>query len=147
MPSKTITVKIYRNGGICFIPVTFDPKATFGKVRAPVRVSLNGYTYRSTIAAMGGVTCIPLRKSNREAAGLSGAETIAVTIELDSGPREVELPEDLNQALRGNANRWKKWQTLSYTNRRELVEAIQKAKRPDTRSRRLASTLQSLDAQ
>jgi hypothetical protein len=147
MPSKTITVKIYRNGGICFIPVTFDPKATFGKVRAPVRVSLNGYTYRSTIAAMGGVTCIPLRKSNREAAGLSGAETLAVTIELDSGPREVELPEDLNQALRGNANRWKKWQTLSYTNRRELVEAIQKAKRPDTRSRRLASTLLSLDAQ
>jgi uncharacterized protein YdeI (YjbR/CyaY-like superfamily) len=64
-----------------------------------------------------------------------------------SGPGEVELPEDLNQALRGNANRWKKWQTLSYTNRRELVEAIQKAKRPDTRSRRLASTLQSLDAQ
>jgi uncharacterized protein YdeI (YjbR/CyaY-like superfamily) len=64
-----------------------------------------------------------------------------------SGPGEVELPEDLNQALRGNAYRWKKWQTLSYANRRELVEAIQKAKRPDTRSRRLASTLQSLDAQ
>lgn len=146
MPSKTITVKIYQNGGMCFIPVTFDPRATFGKVRAPVRVSLNGYTYRSTIAAMGGITCIPLRKSNREAAGLSGAETLAVTIELDSEPREVELPEDLNQALRGDANRWKKWQTLSYTNRRELVEAIQKAKRPDTRSRRLASTLQSLDA-
>jgi Bacteriocin-protection, YdeI or OmpD-Associated/Domain of unknown function (DUF1905) len=140
-------VKIYRNDGMCFIPVTFDPKATFGKVRARVRVSLNGYTYRSTIAAMGGTTCIPLRKSNREAAGLSGAETLAVTIELDSEPREVELPEDLNQALRGDANRWKKWQTLSYTNRRQLVEAIQKAKRPDTRSRRLASTLQSLDAQ
>jgi Bacteriocin-protection, YdeI or OmpD-Associated/Domain of unknown function (DUF1905) len=146
MPSKTITVKIYRNGGICFIPITFDPRVIFGKVRAPVRVSLNGYTYRCTIAAMGGVTCIPLRKSNREAAGLSGAETLAVTIELDSEPREVELPEDLKQALRANAARWKKWQTLSYTNRRELAEAIQEAKRPDTRSRRLTSTLQSLDA-
>src|SRR5471032_22379 len=99
MPSKTITVKIYQNGGMCFIPVTFDPRATFGKVRAPVRVSLNGYTYRSTIAAMGGITCIPLRKSNREAAGLVGGESIAVTIELDAEPREVELPQDLARAL------------------------------------------------
>jgi hypothetical protein len=48
----------------------------FGKVRAPVKVTLNGYTYRSTIATMGGPPCVPLRKSNREAAGLEGGETI-----------------------------------------------------------------------
>jgi hypothetical protein len=47
MSSQTITVQIYRDGAICFIPVPFDPKAVFGRVRAPVKVTLNGYTYRS----------------------------------------------------------------------------------------------------
>ena len=70
MTSKAFKATIVRDGSMCFIPLTFDPKSLFGKVRAPVKVTLNGYTYRSTIAAMGGPPCIPLRKSNREAAGL-----------------------------------------------------------------------------
>ena len=145
MPHTTVTVTIYREGSICFIPVNFDPKALFGKIRAPVKVTLNGYTYRSTIASMGGVTGIPLRKSNREAAGLAGGERIAVTIELDAEPREVELPRDLARALRSDKHRLKKWQSLSYTNRREKSEAIENAKRPATRERRLAAALKSLD--
>jgi len=123
----------------------FRPKTGFGKIRAPVRVTLNGFTYRSTIASMGGFTGIPLRKSNREAAGLVGGERIAVTIELDAEPREVELPQDLARALRANKQRMKTWQSLSYTNRRERVEAIEAAKRPATRARRLAATIRSLD--
>jgi uncharacterized protein YdeI (YjbR/CyaY-like superfamily) len=94
---------------------------------------------------MGGVTCIPLRKSNREAAGLVGGERMAVTIELDTEPRVVELPHDLAQVLHSNKQRTKKWQSLSYTIRRERVEAIENAKKPVTRDRRLAATLQSLD--
>jgi hypothetical protein len=145
MPHEIVKVTIYREGSVCFIPVNFDPKAVFGKIRAPVKVTLNGYTYRSTIASLGGVTGIPLRKSNREAAGLVGGERIAVTIELDAEPREVVLPHDLAQALRSNKHRMKKWQSLSYTNRREMSEAIENAKRPTTRERRLAATLKSLD--
>jgi len=145
MPHKTVKVPIYREGSTCFIPVDFDPKTVFGKTRAPVKVTLNGYTYRSTIASMGGVTCIPLRKSNREAAGVVGGERIAVTIELDAEPREVELPHDLAQALHSNKQRMKKWQLLSYTIRREQVEAIENARKPVTRDRRLAATLHSLD--
>jgi hypothetical protein len=145
MPHKTVKVAIYREGSTCFIPVDFDPKTVFGKTRAPVKVTLNGYTYRSTIASMGGVTCIPLRKSNREAAGVVGGERIAVTIELDAEPREVELPHDLAQALHSNKQRMKKWQLLSYTIRREQVEAIENARKPVTRDRRLAATLHSLD--
>ena len=57
---------IVRDGSMCFIPLTFDPKAVFGKVRVPVKVTVNGHTYRSTIAAMGGPACVPLRKSNRK---------------------------------------------------------------------------------
>src|SRR5215467_6383173 len=100
MSSQTITVQIYRDGAMCFIPVPFDPKAVFGKVRAPVKVTLNGYHYRSTIAAMGGVTCIPLRRSNREAAGLNGGEILEVKIELDTEVREVRVPADLERQLR-----------------------------------------------
>jgi hypothetical protein len=145
MPHTTVIVTIYREGSICFIPVNFDLKALFGKIRAPVKITLNGYTYRSTIASMGGVTAIPLRKSNREAAVLAGGERIAVRIELDAEPREVELPHDLARALRASKRRLKKWRSLSYTNRRETVEAIESAKKPVTRARRLAGTIQALD--
>jgi hypothetical protein len=97
MPSKTFKTTIVREGSMCFIPLTFDPKAVFGTVRAPVKVTLNGYSYRSTIAAMGGPPCVPLRKSGREAAGLEGGKTIQVRIELDTEKREIEPPPTLSR--------------------------------------------------
>lgn len=126
---------------MCFIPVPFDPRPVFGKVRAPVKVTVNGYTYPSTIAAMGGATCIPLRRSNREAAGLDGTETLDVTVELDSSKREVEVPRDLLKALKAAPAAWDRWSELSYSHRREHVEAIEGAKRPDTRVRRIAAAV------
>jgi hypothetical protein len=143
-PSKTLRVTIMLNGGICFIPLPFDPKAVFGTVRAPVTVTLNGYTYRSTIAAMGGPPCIPLRKSHREAAGLLGGETLDVTIELDTEPRRVEPPGDLARALKATAGAWDGWLRLSYTHQREHVEGIENAKRPETRRRRIDDAVRML---
>lgn len=75
MTVRSYKTKLLRDSGMCAIPVPFDAKEVFGKTRAPVRVTINGYTYRSTIAAMGGPLCIPLRKSHREAAGIEGGET------------------------------------------------------------------------
>jgi hypothetical protein len=144
-PHKTVTVTIYRDGATSFVPIDFDPKAIFGKIRAPVRVALNGYTYRSTIASMGGVNCIPLRKSHREAAGLHGGETLSVTIELDVEPREVEITKDLERMLAASPGRRKKWLSLSYTSRREMAESIDSAKKPATRTRRLAGVRNVLD--
>jgi hypothetical protein len=135
---KTYKTTIHRNGSICFIPVPFDPKPVFGRVRAPVKVTLNGYTYRSTIAAMGGQTGIPLRRSNREAAGLVGDETLNVTLELDVLKREVKPPADLVRALKAAPHAWERWRELSYTHQREYVESILAAKRPETRKRRVA---------
>src|ERR671924_274126 len=106
MSSKTCKTTIVRDGSMCFIPLTFDPKSVFGKVRAPVKVTLNGYTYRSTIAAMGGPPSIPLRRSNREAAGLEGGETIEVRLELDSEKREVTPPADFVKALKAAPPAW-----------------------------------------
>jgi hypothetical protein len=104
--TKAFKTTIVREGSMCFIPVTFDPRAVFGKVRAPVKVTLNGYTYRSTIAAMGGPPCIPLRRSNREAAGLEGGETLRVRLDLDTDARTVTPPADFVKALKAAPPAW-----------------------------------------
>jgi hypothetical protein len=132
---------------MCVIPLPFDPKAVFGKVRAPVKVTLNGHTYRSTIAAMGGPPCIPLRKSNREAAGVEGGETIQVRVDLDTQPRVVKPSADFVKALRASAHAWERWRELSYTHQREYVEWIESARTAETRARRIgraASAIRSL---
>jgi hypothetical protein len=140
MASKTFKATIVRGDGTCYIPLTFDPKPVFGKIRAPVTVTLNGYTFRSTIAAMGGPPCIPLRKSNQEAAKLDGIDTLDVRLDLDSVPRVVKAPADLVKALKA-ASVWDRWQTMSFSHQREHVEAIEDAKKPDTRVRRIERTV------
>jgi hypothetical protein len=147
MSSKIVKVKIVREGSMCFVPVPFDPKAVFGMVRAPVKVTLKGYTYRSTIAAMKGTVCIPLRKSNREAAGLEGGETIDVKIELDTDKREIKPPNDLVKALKAAPPAWDRWRELSFTHQKEHVLAIEEAKRPETRARRLENAVRMVAAQ
>jgi hypothetical protein len=129
---------------MCFIPLTFDPKIVFGKVRAAVKVTLNGYTYRSTIAAMGGPPCIPLRKTNREAAGLEGGETVEVRLELDTAKREVALPADFLRALKTAPGALDRWRALSYTHQREHMEAIDEAKKVETRARRIERTIRAI---
>jgi Bacteriocin-protection, YdeI or OmpD-Associated/Domain of unknown function (DUF1905) len=145
MPAKTYTTTLVREGSTCYIPVPFDPKAIFGKVRAPVTVTLNGYTYRSTIAAMGGPLFIPLRKSNREAADLDGNETLEVRVALDTAPREVDPPADLVKVLKA-AKAWPQWQSLSFTHQREHVEHVTGAKKDDTRARRIARAVAMIAA-
>jgi hypothetical protein len=143
--TKTFKVTIVRNGSICYIPLTFDPKPVFGKLRAPVKVTLNGYTFRSTIAAMGGPPCIPFRRSHREAARLEGNETLNVRLDLDTETRSVKPPADLVKALKA-ASLWERWQALSYTHQREHAEAIEGAKKPETRARRIERALQMIRA-
>jgi hypothetical protein len=142
--SKTFRARIVRDGSMCFIRLTFDPKAVFGKVRAPVKVTLNSFSYRSTIAAMGGPPCIPLRKSNREAAGLEGGETISVTLTLDTEKREVTPPTDLVKVLKAAPPAWERWRELSFSHQREHVEEIMEAKKPETRVRRIARVVKNL---
>jgi hypothetical protein len=129
---------------MCFIPVPFDPKALFGKVRAPVQVTLKGYTYQSTIAAMGGTVGIPLRRSHREAAGLRGGETLEVRIALDTRKRTVKPPPDLVRALKAAPPAWARWRELSFSHQREFAEAITEARKPETRARRIAGAVRMI---
>ena len=143
-PSTTVKVTLHRDGAMSVIPVPFDPKPLFGKVRAPVKVTLKGYTYRSTIFSMGRGTFVPLRTSHREAAGLEGTETLRVTFELDTDKRTVKLPPDLGKALRSGKGLPQKWEKLSYTHRREYAESVTGAKQPETRVRRIARVVAAL---
>ena len=138
------TVK--RAGPAGYIELPFDPKEVFGKVRAPVKVTLNGYTFTTTIAAMGGPPCIGMRTSYREAAGLQGGERLDVRVELDTVKREVKPPADLVKALKAAPPAWDRWQELSFTHQREHAEAVEGAKKPETRARRIAKSVEMLRA-
>jgi hypothetical protein len=144
MTSKTYKTTIVRDGSMCFIPVTFDPREVFGKIRVPVKVTLNGFTFRSTIAAMGGPPCIPFRRSNREAAGLEGTETLMVRLDVDTEPRVVVPPADFVRALKAAPSQWKRWEALSYSHQREFVDAIAAAKKPETRARRINRSVEDI---
>lgn len=143
MVVKRVEVTLLSKGAI---PVPFDPKPVFGKIRAPVKVTLNGYTFRSTIASMGRKFIIPLRRSNREAAGLDGGETLEVEIELDTEKRTVEVPGDLKKALKAKPPAWARWGELSFTHQREYAEAVVGAKKPETRARRIDNTVRAVAA-
>lgn len=144
--ARTFQATIVRDGSMCFIPVPFDPRPVFGKVRVPVIVRLNGYRYRSTIMSVGHGPCIPLRRSNREAARLEGGETLPVTLEVDAQPRVVRLPADLSRALKAVPSAWSRWSELSYTLQRERVEAVEEARKPETRARRIRAAVSLLAA-
>jgi hypothetical protein len=141
---KNVVVQLRRAGGMSSIPVPFDPKAVFGKVRAPVKVTLRGHAFHSTIFSMHGRISIPLRASHCEAAGLAGTEKVKVRIELDTEPRTVKAPADLLKALKSGDGLMQRWKDLSFTHQREHVEAIEGARKPETRTRRIAAAMKML---
>ena len=111
--------------------------AGFGQGKRPkVTVTLNGYTYRSTVAVMGGKFMLPLAKVHREASGVKDGEKVEVTLEFDAAPREVEVPKDLAAALKKAGVR-AGVDALAFTYRKEHVRSIEEAKAPETRARRI----------
>jgi hypothetical protein len=126
-----------------FLEVPLDVPALFGRARAPVRVTIRGHTYRSTVAVYGG-RYLPLNRTNRAAAGVAAGETVSVELESDDEPPTVDVPEDLQAALAGDTEAAAAFERLSYTHRREYVEWITEAKREETRARRIAKTVERL---
>jgi hypothetical protein len=126
------------------VELPFDVKEHFGKARPPVRVTINGYTYRSTPCVYGGKYFIPVRKSNQEAAGIKPEEIISVTISLDADVRDIEPPPDLLAVLKKNAPAKARWEKLAYTTKKEHALALTEAKKPETRERRLEKIVKAL---
>lgn len=117
------------------VPDEIVAKLGAGK-KPKVAVTLRGYTYRSTVAVMGGKFMLPLAKEHRDAAGVKANDKVEVTLELDTAPREVDVPKDLAAALK-KAGLTKDFAALAFTHRKEHVRAIEEAKAPETRARRI----------
>jgi len=119
--------------------------ASLGTSKRPkVRVTIKGYTYRSSVAVMGGKFMLGVSAAVREAAGVAAGETVDVDMELDTEKREVSVPADLTAALARDAKARKFFEGLSYSNRLRLVLAIEGAKTAETRERRIAKTVSGL---
>jgi hypothetical protein len=111
--------------------------------RPPVKVTLNGYTYRSTVASMGGRFMIGLSAENRQAAGLVGDEELEVGLELDTEPRNTPPPQDLKAAL-VKARRLEAFEHAAPSRRKEFVRQVEDAKTLETRQRRIAKVVAAL---
>lgn len=133
-------------GGGTVVAVPFDVGAAFGSKRPPVRATVNGFTFRTTIALMGGRSLLGLNREVREGAGVEAGERIAVEIERDDEPRLVEVPADLAEAIGAVAGLRETFDALSYTHRKEYVRWIEEAKREETRNRRLEKAVELLRA-
>ena len=112
--------------------------------RPPVRVTLHGFTYRSTVAVMNGVYMVGVNAENRSAARVAGGDEVQVDIEVDTEPREVVVPADFNAALQGDSAARLTFDGLSYSNKRWHVLQVEGAKTAETRERRIAKSLEIL---
>src|SRR5215470_781564 len=120
------------------IEVPEDVVAALGSGnRPPVIVTVGGHHYRTTVARMGGRFLVPLSAENRTAAGVAAGDQVEVDIEVDSGPREVAVPDDLGAALAQDDTARANFDRLSFTHRKEWVRWIEEAKKPETRATRL----------
>ncbi len=125
------------------IEIPFDVEAVFGAKRVPVKARINGAEYRGSIVRMGGKYLLGVPKEFRERAGIEAGEHIVVTVERDETPRLITPPDDLITALR-EAGLAEAFARLSYTHQKEYVRAVEDAKTPETRMRRIAKAVETV---
>ena len=114
--------------------------------RPPVKVTINGYTYRNTVAVYGGQYLIGVSAEHRAGARVAAGDMLEVSLELDTAPREVEVPKDFAAALRKEPKAARAFEALSYSHKRQHTLAIEAAKAPETRARRIAKSVAMLKA-
>jgi hypothetical protein len=112
--------------------------------RPPITVTINGYTYRSTVAVMGGDYMVGVNADNRAAAGVAGGDEVDVNIELDTAPREVAVPPDFAAALDAEPEARRTFDKLSNSNKGWHTLQIEGAKSDETRQRRIAKSVAAL---
>jgi bacteriocin resistance YdeI/OmpD-like protein/uncharacterized protein DUF1905 len=115
-----------------------------GAKRFPVVATVNGYTWRTTVTRMRGEFLLGLNRAVRQEAGVEAGDTVDVELELDTAPREVQVPEALATALAGDPDARVAFDRLAYTHRKEYARWISQAKRDETRQRRVARALEML---
>lgn len=115
-----------------------------GAKRFPVLATVNGYSWRTTVIRMRGEFLVGLSTAVREAAGVHAGETVRAAVELDTAPREVEVPEALASALASDPSARAAFDALAFTHRKEYARWVEEAKREETRRRRVSQALEML---
>lgn len=141
MKVKTTILQTGNNTGI---EVSEEMLEKLGGGKRPlVCVTINGYTYRSAVGKMGDKFMISLSAENRKKAEVSGGDTVEITIELDTAPRTVEIPEDLRKALDKNKTAKEHFEKLAPSKKKAIVLSINDAKNEETRLRRIEKAIHS----
>jgi Bacteriocin-protection, YdeI or OmpD-Associated/Domain of unknown function (DUF1905) len=117
-----------------------------GARRFPVVATVNGYAWRTSVARMGGEFLVGLSREVRQGAGVQAGDEVDVTIELDSAPRDVEVPEALAAALAADPSAKAAFEGMAFTHRKEYARWVAEAKRDETRQRRVQQAVEMIRA-
>lgn len=129
-----------------FIAVPDDVVERLGAGRRPpVTATINGHSFRSTVAPMSGTFYLPLNRGNREASGVRAGQKVMISLEHDPEPRPVVVPSELEAALK-HARLWGAFASLPLSHRREHAQYVAEAKKPETRARRAQRCLGMIEA-
>jgi hypothetical protein len=148
MGSMTLTGELVARGPAAAFVLDDEQVAVIGEgaKRFPVVATVNGYAWRTTVTRMRSEFLVGLSRAVREAAGVQAGDDVTLELELDSAPRDVELPGDLVDALAADPAGRAAFDGLAFTHRKEFARWIAEAKRDDTRRRRVAQALEMLHA-
>jgi hypothetical protein len=144
MGAQRFEATLEQHGSGTVVVVPYDLKEAFGSGRPPVRATVNGYSFRTTLFTMGGRALLGLNREVREAAGIEAGQTVSVELARDDEPRTVEVPSELAAALDRDPAVRDTFDNLSYTHRKEYVRWIEEAKREETRTRRVEKSVELL---
>lgn len=133
-----------RQNATASFTLPFDTRDVWGKAKVPVKVTINGYTWRSTVGNRGGQQYIVVNAEARRSAGVKAGDVVTVAIEPDAEKREIEVPIPLRRAL--GTKLTQKLNALSFTHKKEFVVWYSEAKKKDTRARRVEKMKQMLSA-
>lgn len=127
-----------------FMEFDFDIQSVFGsKGRIPVKITVDGHSFRSTIVPMGGKHLMTFNKQMREATGYKAGDRIHILLERDAEPRTVDMPADIRSALTGQGL-WDALLKYTYSHQKEVLDWINDTKNPETRARRISKLAEKL---
>ncbi|MFZ1139242.1 MAG: YdeI/OmpD-associated family protein [Candidatus Sulfotelmatobacter sp.] len=127
-----------------YFTLPFNSRDVWGKAKVPVKVTINGYTWRSTVGNRGGQQYIVVNGEARRSAEVKAGDVVTITLEPDTEKREIEIPTALQKAL--GTKLTQKLDALSFTHKKEFIVWYSQAKKEDTRARRVEKMKQMLSA-
>lgn len=146
---KTFTTKlrgdVSRKNASASFTLPFDTRDVWGRARVPVKVTINGYTWRSTVGNRGGRQYLVVNADARSGAGVNAGDQVSITLEPDTEKREIEIPLEIRKGLGPSLTR--KMNAFSFSHKKEWIDWYSSAKKEETRVRRINKMKQVLSSE